>query len=80
MFIKCSLSSVVCQFFTSNKGYGDRHCFLKDWISVLINSVKNYFIFSYALLKNQYIVLWLTVKEFHKYGEEKSLAYRKTNY
>ena len=57
MFIKSSLSSVVCQFFTSNKGYGDRHCFLKDWISVLINSVKNYFIFSCALLKNQYIVL-----------------------
>ena len=27
MFIKSSLSSVVCQFFTSNKGYGDRHCF-----------------------------------------------------
>lgn len=71
MFIKSSLS-VVCQFFTSNKGYGDRYCFLKDWISVLINSVKNYFIFSYALLKNQYIVLLLTIKEFHKYGEEKS--------
>ena len=56
MFSKSSLSA-VCQFFTSNKGYGDRYCFLKDWISVLINSVNNYFIFSYALLKNQYIVL-----------------------